>query len=173
MLTLPQPDRDTIRVIGARSPFAPASERDIPAGSTLHDIVAETIAHSALIPHARVWLSDRAMDHEPALIAPDLWPRVRPKPGTAVSVIVVPAGGGGGGKSPLRTILMIAVMAAAAILGPMIGGVIFANLPLIGGLPLGLPFGVAQGLATALAGFATPQAGPLAVNLPQPLETNS
>lgn len=173
MLALPAPDPTTVRVIGARSPFMLACERDIPAGRTLHAIVAETVAHPALIPHARVWLSDRAMDHEPAPIDPALWPRVRPKPGTAVTVIVVPTGGGGGGKSPLRTILMIAVMAAAAIVGPMIGGVIFANLPLIGGLPLGLPFGVAQALSGALASFATPPAGPLALNLTYAPETSS
>ncbi|MGE0256921.1 MAG: host specificity factor TipJ family phage tail protein, partial [Alphaproteobacteria bacterium] len=52
------------------------------------------------------------------------WARVRPKPGVLIEVIAGvgnPGGGGGEGeKSPMRTLLTIAIVAAAAYAGPLL-----------------------------------------------------
>lgn len=51
------------------------------------------------------------------------WARVKPKPGALVSVraIVAPQGGGAQGKDIMRSVLLIAVMAAAIAFGPALG----------------------------------------------------
>lgn len=54
------------------------------------------------------------------------WDQVYPKPGALVSIKLVPQGGGGK-KNPLATVLMIAVMAAAAWAGPAIAGSLAAS----------------------------------------------
>lgn len=149
---------DALRLVACPHPFkVERIDRVIPAGQTLADIVLAAGVHPALLRHCQVWIDDW-------WIPRDRWQLVRPKPGHTITVRAVPEGGGGGGKNPLRTLLTIAVIVASFALGPMLGGVIFANLPLIGGLPLGLPFGVAQALSGAIAGGLISIAGNLLVN---------
>ncbi len=52
------------------------------------------------------------------------WGRVRPKPGTLITLrAVVHKGGGGGGKNPLKTVLSIALMVAAPYASAYLGTV--------------------------------------------------
>jgi hypothetical protein len=93
----------------------------VPAGLSLAEMLRIVQPDPALRMHAHIWLGD-------TLIEPDLWGRVRPKPGTRVTIRCLPSdGGGGGGKNPLRTILTLAVVAAAAFAGPALGAAIFGS----------------------------------------------
>ena len=77
-----------------------------PSGSSLAKIIQDHNPH--LASHAHVYIDG-------AYVPQDRWHLVRPKPGTTVSIRMVPMGGGGG-KNPLRTILSLAVMAASPML---------------------------------------------------------
>jgi hypothetical protein len=117
----------------------------VEAGATLAEIFAQAQPDAVLRRHAHVFVGDHYIPREN-------WHRVRPKPGTTVSIRVVPSGGGGGGgKNPLRTILMIAVLAAAVV----VPGAIFSA-----------PFLATAGGALAAAGVSTaiPICGDFAVN---------
>lgn len=105
------------RLIAAPHPFKVASvDLAVPEGLTVAEIVDVAQPDPILLQHAHVWVGDQYVPR-------DRWRYVRPKPGVTVTVRVVPmgGGGGGGGKSPTRTILMIAVIAAAAYFGPALG----------------------------------------------------
>lgn len=111
------PVEKSVSVIAARNPFkAEVARETVPAGQTLAELVAYVLPNPRLARRALVTIGD-----EP--IARELWHRVRPKPGTTVTVHVVP-GGGGGGKSPLRFILQLAVMAAAFVVPYAIPGIV-------------------------------------------------
>lgn len=90
------------------------------------------------------------------IVSRETWKRVRPKPGTIISVACAPAGGGGG-KDTLRTVAMIAVMVAAFMLGGPLGAAI--GLPeafAIGGTTIN----IAAAVGSALITFA----GTMAIN---------
>ena len=71
------------------------------------EMVERVQADPILVAHGHLWIDDQ-------YIPRDRWRVVRPKPGVTVTLRVVPhGGGGGGGKNPLRTVLTIAVIAAA------------------------------------------------------------
>lgn len=104
----------------------PVSDRivdiELPAGGSIKDLMVAAGADRALLGHAHVYITDRAMTREPVYIPRENWRRVHPKPGMFVSIRVVAAphgGGGGGKKNPLRTILTIAVIAAAFYVGQL------------------------------------------------------
>jgi len=64
-----------------------------------------------------------AVDGHP--VPREWWGRVRPKPGTLITLrALVQKGGGGGGKNPLQTVLSIALMVAAPGIGAAIGNAI-------------------------------------------------
>lgn len=112
LIRLPQlrePGPGEVRVSGLFHPFRFDDRRDYmaPAGATIAEMLAATGADPILLRSAYVFLGDD-------LIAREYWHVVRPKPGTAVTVRVVPQGGGGG-KNPLATVLSIAVIAAAVV----------------------------------------------------------
>ena len=102
------PGEGLVRVSACPHPFSMARvDLSVEAGATLAEIFARAQPDAVLRRHAHVFVGDHYIPREN-------WHRVRPKPGTTVSIRVVPSGGGGGGgKNPLRTILMIAVLAAA------------------------------------------------------------
>ena len=104
-----------LRVVASPNPFSVATaDLELPAGSTVLELMKASGCDKALIGHAHVFITDRAMTQEPIYIPRENWARVRPKSGMHVSIRVVPGkGGGGGGKNPLRTILTIAVIAAS------------------------------------------------------------
>lgn len=79
-----------------------------PEGETIRDMVIAVIGEDSL-GRAVVTLGGRE-------IPMSAWNMLKPKSGATLGLLVVPAGGGEG-KSPLRTVLMIAVIAAAAF-GP-------------------------------------------------------
>jgi hypothetical protein len=91
----------------------------VPAGLSLAEMLTCVQPDPVLRMHAHIWLGDDEIE-------PALWERVRPKPGTRVTIRCLPSGGGGGGgKNPLRTILTLAVVAAAAFAGPALGMALF------------------------------------------------
>jgi hypothetical protein len=104
-------------VLSARPrPFELARvHREVPAGSTLAEMVDATI-EPAFRPIARVRIAGHPVPRE-------LWARVRPKAGTLVEIVPVPEGGGEG----LRIVLTLAVVAAAVATGglavPLLGAV--------------------------------------------------
>ena len=118
----PSPALSTpLRIVVSPNPFsAEIADLELPAGGTILDLMQAAGCDKALIGHAHVFITDRAMTREAFYIPRENWARVRPKPGMHVSIRVVPGkGGGGGGKNPLRTILTIAVMAAALYVGQL------------------------------------------------------
>lgn len=91
-------------------------ERPILPGLTIAEIVAAHLPGLTAGGHgAHVWVGDERRSRQD-YVPREAWARVRPRVGTIVTVRVVPlgGGGGGGGKSPLRTILSLAVIVAAA-----------------------------------------------------------
>lgn len=74
--------------------------------------IAEMVLHS--IPRVSVSLAHAFVDGD--YIPQDKWLFVRPKPGTIVTIRVVP-GKGGGGKNPIATVLSLALLVAAPALG--------------------------------------------------------
>ena len=93
------------------------------AGLSIAAIIAQLQPDAWLRRHAHVYLNG---DYIPQ---PE-WERVKPKPGTQLSIRLVPMGGGGGGKSPLRTVMSIAIMAGTAELGGMFAGSSFMGFGL-------------------------------------------
>ncbi len=147
----------------------------VPAGGTIAEIMASLALDPVLAASAHVWLCDAAMTREPVPLAREYWHRVRPKPGTVVTVRVAPRGGGGG-KSPLRVVLTIAVIAAAMALGPAIGAALVpAGATILGVSAATVVGGIAGGLITmvgtlainAIAPPPTPKLGELSAGGPQ------
>jgi hypothetical protein len=92
------------RVVACPRPFSTYRvDLEVPPGQT----IAQILAGLQIPPwaHARVFLDDWLVD-------PEWYPRVRPRPGTTVTVRVVPTFGGDdrGGKNILGIVLMIAVI---------------------------------------------------------------
>lgn len=117
-----QQDRLTdIRLIACRSPVR--FERVVlalPAGLTLAEMIDLAGVDPVLRRFAQVWLVDAAMTAEPWWVPAEHWHRVRPKPGTVLTLRVVP-GKGGGGKGILGIVLGIVTAAAGFFLGPIVG----------------------------------------------------
>ncbi len=110
-------DSEPVHVVAVPHPFATAPTIDTVATSrdTLQEILERTQPDEYLRRYAVICINDYR-------IPEDKWHVVRPKPGTLVTIRVVPMGGGGGGKSPLRTLLTIAVMAASFAYGGALMG---------------------------------------------------
>lgn len=154
-LVMPPPD--TLRLVACPRPFSQErTDLEIPAGGTVADMVAAFVPEPALRRLAHVWLADREMRRDPEFIHPELWNRVRPKPGIVVTIRVSPEGGEGGGKNVLAIVLSIAVLVVAAYVG-------WALAPAVAGF-LGTGVGFTEAVLTT--GIAT--AGPLVVNALEP-----
>ncbi len=114
-----------VRVMILTNPFR-MSERitgTVPAGWTITDIIEAAGLEPAYRPMLRVWVNEDVVPR-------DWWGRIKPKAGTMVSIRPIPrgGGGGGGGKSPMRMVLMLAVMVAATIAaGPIAGAIGFGE----------------------------------------------
>ncbi|EWY36783.1 hypothetical protein N825_25450 [Skermanella stibiiresistens SB22] len=142
-----------IRVIAAPRPFAADRvEALVPAPATLVEC-AEAAGIDLRRQHCLIWLG-------PHQVPQALAHRIRPRTGvTVVFRAVATGGGGGGGKNPLRTILTLAVMAAAfAFAGPLAGA-------LSSSLGLGLTAtGTGMALLTGAISGAIGLVGSLAIN---------
>lgn len=102
------------RLVAAPHPFKVETiDRVVPDGLTLAEILDEAQCDPVIAAHAHIWIGDQYIPRHH-------WRRVRPKAGTTITMRVVPQGGGGG-KSPLRTVLTIAVIVAAMYAGPALG----------------------------------------------------
>lgn len=132
------PGEGAVRLTAIPNPFTTERvERSYPAGATLAEMVADVLPDGR---RARVLLGDMAVPREN-------WRLVRPKPGAQVIVRAVPRDGGGGKKDPLRTVLMIAVIIAAAVIAPEIA----LALELTEGT---IAFKIVEGIAAAAITFA-------------------
>lgn len=132
-------------VIVAAAPHPFLSERTVatvPAGLTIAEMLDRVQPDRSLHRYAHVAIGDWPVPAEH-------WHRVRPKPGTHVTInAIVPRGGGEGGKNPLRILLTIAVSVAAFALGPELG--------LLIGPSLGLGGATAVALGQAIVGIGGP-----------------
>lgn len=157
---------DTLRVVASPHPFSDRTvDMEMEVGGTVLDLMRAAGCDKALLGHAHVFITDRAMTRDLAYIPRENWHRVRPKPGMYLSIRVVPTGGGGGGgKNPLRTILTIAVIAAAFVV-PQLSVFQFGNLGNLGGLLSKDLF-----LGQILAGVATTLVGNAIVNAIAPIQ---
>jgi len=115
-----------IDVYACPHPFRAArTHHTVEPGLTLAEILESAQPDPVLRRHALIMVGDRAV---PA----DLWPQVRPKEGAAVAIRVIPHGGDD--KSPLRTILTIAV---TVVSGGIASGAISLGLSSTGALVAG------------------------------------
>lgn len=152
---------ESCRIVTRRNPFTTDRiERTVKAGGTLAELLAEAIPDRALHRHAHITLSDAALAQKGEVIPPALWHRVRPKPGTALTITLVPMGGGG--KNPFRIILSLAVIAASFAFGSALGAL---GLEALGIKESAILFGslTAGKVAGAIGGFIIPCAGPLLI----------
>lgn len=149
-----------IRFLGATHPLRTETvDLLMPEGDTLLEMLRKAQPDPILLRDAVVFIDD----HE---ISPEYWMRVRPKPGHTVTARILPVpmggGGGGGGKSPLRTVLTIAVIAASFYLGPALGAALgFTETAVI--------LGQTINLAAAVGGVLISVAGNLLINTIAPV----
>lgn len=152
------PEGDELRVVACPHPFSSRRiDRIVAAGATLAELFEAVQAKPALRQHARIFIGDVA-------IVPEYWHLVRPKPGQTITIRVIPqggGGGGGGGKSPLRTVLTIAVIAASWY----VGGAVAEWAGSADGLGWG---SLGSKMLGGFAAGATPLVGMLAVSLVEP-----
>lgn len=85
---------------------------ELPAGLTVREMVEAVVPDPAMRAISGVRIAGEEY-------LPEHWHLIRPKPGTLVEVVAGAGdmGGGEGGKDPLRTVLTIAVIVAAAYTG--------------------------------------------------------
>ncbi len=86
----------------------------MPEGMTLQEMVHAACLHPVLSQSCVVFVDDLKIERH-------LWPCVRPKSTATVYIRVVPMDNGQGGTDPLRTVLQIAVLAAAIAAPPLLG----------------------------------------------------
>lgn len=111
----------------------------VPAGRTIEALLTEAEPD----PAVRALLAVRIAGHD---VPANLWRVVRPKAGVLIEAVALPAGGG----NTMRTVLMIAIVAAAMATGAWVA-------PFI----VGATSGAAFTFAAAGIGGALPLAGPL------------
>lgn len=103
------PGDDSIQVVARLRPFnTELTERRYPAGMSLGEVLEDLQPKPLMRACSHVSIGGERISRE-------LLHRVRPKPGTHVSITTVPRMGGGG-KNPLRFILMLAVLVASVVL---------------------------------------------------------
>jgi hypothetical protein len=107
---------------------------------SLGEMIREIQPDPVLRKYGRVFVGD-------VMIYWDKVDQVYPKPGNPITIRLLPGKGGSGGKNPLRTILSIAVIAAAAWAGPVIAGAM--NLS-------GASFAIGSAVATAAVSAVGP-----------------
>jgi hypothetical protein len=110
-----------VNIWAAPLPFgATRTKVSAPAGMSVAAMIAKAGIDVNQFVDARV-----DIDGEP--VPREAWWITFPQPDSLVNIRAVPQGGGGGGKSPLRTVLSIAVFAAASWAS---GGLAATNLAL-------------------------------------------
>jgi hypothetical protein len=140
------------RLIAAPHPFkTEVVDRVVPDGLTLAQMLEVAQCDPVLAAHAHIWIGEHRIPR-------DRWHLVRPKAGATITIRVVPQGG----KSPLRTVLTIAVLVgAAAVSGGALAG--------LGGAGMF----AAGSTSAALAGAAVGIAGNLLISAIAPVRPPS
>lgn len=153
------------RLVAAPHPFKVETiDKIVPDGMTLADMLAFAQIDPILASHAHIWIADQYIPRH-------VWDRVRPKPGVTVTMRVVAQGGGGGGsKNPLRTVLTIAVIAAAFYFGPALGATL-GGLSSTAAASTTMVFGSLS--YAALGGAIISIAGALLINVIAPIRPPS
>ncbi len=129
-----------VTLFAAPAPFSNLHiKREMPEGLTVAEMLDLIDPSITFFQCAQVFINGE-------LIPPHYWHRVRPKQGATLNVRVVPMGGGGK-KSPLATLLSIAVTAAAPGLGASLAAGIGLNASatVFGSMTVGSLFGAAIG----------------------------
>ena len=94
---------DKVQVAAFRAPFSTVRyDLEMPAGMTLAAMVDAALPDRAMLPFAVVLIGDEKVPAE-------WWRRIRPRPGTRITITVMPRGGGG-----WRLWAQIAIVVAAA-----------------------------------------------------------
>ena len=117
----------------------------VPMGLTVAEIVRNIHAQAG-VPVS--WQSSALVMVNGDVIVPDMWEHLIPATGSNVVVSTSLHGGGGGGKNPLRTLLTIAVVVAASMLGPTAG--VWA----VGQTSASMTFATAEAIGSAAIMFA-------------------
>lgn len=100
----------------------------VEAGSTIETIVKNSGIDAATLQFAEVWIGATRIDRT-------WWPKVKPKPGTSVGIVIVPRGGEWARIGAMVGI--IALGTAAAILAPGLLGIAPIWGPVIGNVIIG------------------------------------
>jgi len=150
-----------IEFVGATHPLRTEVETlYMPEGATLLEMLRIAQPDPALLVDACVFIDDYEIPR-------DNWHLVRPKIGHVVTARIVPyLRGGGGKKSPLRTILTIAIIAASFFLGPGLGAQLL-------GINLATASASSIALASAVGGAIISIAGSLLINAIAPIKAPS
>jgi len=154
-----------IRVVAAPHPFkVQRVDMVVADNNSLGDILALAQPDTVLRRHAHIVLNDK-------IIPRSEWEAVYPKMNDLVTIRVVPMGGGGGGKNPLRTIMTVAIIAAAFI-APYAINAYLGTLGTIGGMTSASGFALTA-FGTAVVKGAVMGIGMLAMNALAPPKTPS
>jgi len=154
-----------VRVVAVPHPFkVQRVDMVVADNNSLGDILALAQPDTVLRRHAHIVLNDK-------IIPRSEWEAVYPKMNDLVTIRVVPMGGGGGGKNPLRTILTVAIIAAAFI-APYAINAYLGTLETIGGMTSASGF-VLTAFGEAVVKGAVMGIGMLAMNALAPPKTPS
>lgn len=133
----------------AIDPGSARVEMTLPEGLTVAEIVATALPGVSGIDRTLVRVS-LVTPHSSAMVLPEYWHAVRPRPGVRVVIRLIP------GKGALKAVLSIVVSIAAVALGAMFG-------PAVGAM-LGLTGTTAAAVGTALVGLGVNLLGSLLIN---------
>lgn len=145
---------EAVSLVGALKPFSvQRTETMAVAGPTVAGLLRGAGWGGVLRRprHVRILVNDM-------VVPPQEWETHRPTPGSAVFVRVLPSGGGSsGGKDPMRTVLTLAVV-AAAIAAPYLAPAAWGTMTAAGGITLtgALVSGGVMVLGTALVDVISP-----------------
>jgi len=154
-----------VKVVAVPHPFkVQRVDMVVADNNSLGDILALAQPDTVLRRHAHIVLNDK-------IIPRSEWEAVYPKMNDIVTIRVVPMGGGGGGKNPLRTILTVAIIAAAFI-APYAINAYLGTLGTVGGMTSASGFALTA-FGTAVVKGAVMGIGMLAMNALAPPKTPS
>ncbi|HEY9081350.1 phage tail protein [Magnetovibrio sp.] len=164
MSNLPVPtdmsNSNPLHLMVSRSVIDPRPVRmDWAADRTVLELVAELVAAKhlarAVLNAETDWQLYIVIAHPDPRIAPmtvprERWAMIKPKPGMILSLAIRP-GKGGGGKNPMRTLLMIAVIAASYGVASWASAYAVSNMGVAAGSFAAKAIGgLASGLVTAI-----------------------
>lgn len=125
-------------------------------GLSLAEMLREAQPDPILARHATIFIGGHRIKQK-------FWSRTYPKAGTHVEIRVLPSGGGGGGggKNILRTVLMLAVVAASFLVPALAPGLMAT---------VGATLGVSTAVASSLVAAGISVVGTLLVNALVPVK---